>query len=574
VHGKLTEWPPLLGTPLLHRDPGHDPSLSLPHLHGGRVMQTVISALFEPSAFSPHGFCPLWEPGLIWLHALSDGAIGIAYFSIPLALLQFARRRPDLEFGWILWLFAAFILACGTTHFLAIVTLWAPLYWLDGAVKMVTALVSVATAVLLWPLLPRALALPSPTAMRLVNEELSHQIEERDLQAAMLREREAQLRQSQKIEAIGRLTGGIAHDFNNMLTVIIGNLDRLRRRLPSGETAASSLVMQALDGADRAGKLTHRLLAFARQQSLAPVPLDANRMVASMSDLLRRTLGESYRLETVLAADLWLTEADANQLENALLNLAVNARDAMPDGGRLTIETANAHLDADYAAKVGPELSPGEFVLIAVTDTGTGMTPEIAAQAFEPFFTTKPVGLGTGLGLSQVFGFVKQTKGHVAIESEPGQGTAVRMYFPRYHGPLPTGGAAPADAVLATGQSETILLVEDDPSVRSFTAAALVDLGYCVKEADSAPFARTILDTGARIDLLLTDVVLPGDSGRVLADAAVARRPGLPVLFISGYARDAIVHNGVLDPGVHLLRKPFSLAQLAEAVQTALAASA
>jgi signal transduction histidine kinase/ActR/RegA family two-component response regulator len=530
-------------------------------------MQAMFNALFEPSAFSPHGFCLLWEPGLIWLHAVSDGLIFIAYFSIPLVLLRFVRKRPDVAFGWVFWLFAGFILACGTTHLMAIITLWEPLYWLDGLIKLITAMISVTTAIMLWPLLPKALAMPSPTELRLVNEELSRQIEERDRNAMALREREAQLRQAQKMEAVGRLTGGIAHDFNNMLTVVTGNLELMVLRQKAGKDGLMQLVEQAIAGAQRAATLTHRLLAFARQQPLTPAPLDANRLVQEMSDLVRRTLGESYHLELTQADGLWPTFADANQLESALLNLAVNARDAMPDGGLLGIETGNVALESSYIAENGLEVTAGEYVLIAVTDTGTGMPPDVMAQAFEPFFTTKAPGAGTGLGLSQVFGFVKQTGGHVTIASEVGHGTTVKMYFPRYKGEIGAPVAPQRDAPLMLGTGETVLLVEDDSGVRSFTAEALVQLGYRVLQADSAPPALDILRSSERIDLLLTDVVLPGLDGRRMASAARRIRPDLRVLFVYGYARNAIIQNGALDPDMHLLSKPFRVTQLATAVR-------
>ncbi len=534
-------------------------------------MQAILSGLFDPSALSPHGFCLLWEPGLIWLHAVSDAVIGLSYFSIPLALLYFVRRRPDLEFGWILWLFAAFILACGTTHFMAIITLWIPVYWLDGMIKLLTAMISLTTAVLLWPLIPQALTFPSPRTLGLVNEELSRQIQERDRNAAALQISEAKLRQSQKMEALGRLTGGIAHDFNNTLTIISGNLELLQRRLKPQGDRLLRLVEQAMAGAQHAASLTHQLLAFSRKQPLAPRALDANQLISGMSELLRRTLGEPYSLETELDGDLWQTRADANQLESALLNLALNARDAMPEGGRLTIATANVTLEAGHGEADESDLAKGQYVLIAMTDTGTGMPSEVVVQAFEPFFTTKPPGIGTGLGLSQVYGFVKQTGGHVVIDSEVGRGTTVKMFFPRAAAAAETDAAAPPrETSPAMGRGETILLVEDDPNVRDFTSASLSELNYVVLEADSASPALEILRSRQPIDLLMTDVVLPGIDGRKLADEATRLRPALRVLFISGYTSDVMTHNGVLDPGVHLLSKPFTMAQIASAVRVEL----
>jgi signal transduction histidine kinase/ActR/RegA family two-component response regulator len=394
------------------------------------------------------------------------------------------------------------------------------------------------------------------------------------LQAEVQRREVAEeaLRQSQKMEAVGRLTGGIAHDFNNHLTVISSNIELLQRRLPPDHPALSRLTEAAMAGVQRAATLTHRLLAFSRQQPLDPEPLDIGRLVSGMSDLLRRTLGEDVAIETVLAGGLWQTRVDANQLENVLLNLAVNARDAMPNGGKLTIETANAHLDEAYAAQHS-EVSAGQYVMLAVTDTGTGMTPEVISKVFEPFFTTKPLGQGTGLGLSMVYGFIKQSGGHVAIYSEPGQGSAVKVYLPRFVRPEPqpalaTGPLAPAHP---PGDGETILVVEDDAEVRRASVEALRDIGYRVLEAgDAMEGVRLIVDRGG-VDLLFTDVGLPGGvNGRVLADAARSAQPGLRVLFTTGYTKNAILHHGVLDHDVHFIPKPFNLDALAAKVREVL----
>jgi signal transduction histidine kinase/ActR/RegA family two-component response regulator len=382
---------------------------------------------------------------------------------------------------------------------------------------------------------------------------------------------EEALRQSQKMEAVGRLTGGIAHDFNNHLTVISSNIELLQRRMPPGNEAVARLTEAAMSGVQRAATLTHRLLAFARQQPLDPEPLDVGRLVSAMSELLRRTLGEDVAIETVLAGGLWQTRVDANQLENVLLNLAVNARDAMPNGGKLTIETANTHLDDAYAASHA-EVSAGQYVMLAVSDTGTGMTQEVIDKAFEPFFTTKPLGQGTGLGLSMVYGFVKQSDGHVAIYSEPGQGSTVKVYLPRYFRAEQKPAIARKDFLVQQSRSgETILVVEDDEEVRRSSVEALREMGYEVLEAgDAMDGVRLIVDRGG-IDLLFTDVGLPGGvNGRALADAARSARPGLRVLFTTGYTRNAILHNGVLDQGVHFIAKPFNLATLAAKVREVL----
>ena len=384
------------------------------------------------------------------------------------------------------------------------------------------------------------------------------------------------LRQAQKMEVIGQLTGGVAHDFNNLLTIISGGVETLQRHLPidclgeHGPRVSRSLSLIA-QGAQRAATLTHRLLAFARRQTLDPKPLDANRLVAGMSELLRRTLGESIAIETVLAGGLWRICADPNQLESALLNLAINARDAMDGGGKLTIETANSWLDETYAARNDGAI-PGQYVQIAVSDTGIGMSNDIMERVFEPFFTTKDVGHGTGLGLSQVYGFIKQSNGHIKLYSDPGQGTTVKLYFPRLLNVSDEIGEAaqPARAEPADG-AELVLVVEDDDSVRLHTTDLLRELGYGVLEAGDGAAALALLERQPEIRLLFTDVGLPGGmTGRQLADEVRRRWPGLKVLYTTGYARAAIVHGGVLDPGTELLPKPFTYAQLAAKIRIVL----
>ncbi|MFE1601857.1 hybrid sensor histidine kinase/response regulator [Methylobacterium sp. ID0610] len=392
------------------------------------------------------------------------------------------------------------------------------------------------------------------------------------LRAEILRREasEDQLRQSQKMEAVGRLTGGLAHDFNNLLTVVLGSLELLQRRMESADARQTRLIENAIGGAERAAALTGRLLAFARRQPLDPRPVDANALVSGMAELLRQTLGESVRLETVLSAGLWRTFADPNQLESALLNLTVNARDAMPEtGARLTVETANAYLDEGYVA-AHPEVAAGQYVLVAVTDNGSGMAPEVLARVFEPFFTTKAQGQGTGLGLSQVYGFVRQSGGHVAVYSEPGQGTSVKIYLPRHAGPEEQPRPAARDALALAAGDATVLVVEDEPAVRQFAVEALRDLGYRVLDADGASAALNLLALHPEVALLLTDVVMPDVNGRKLADEALRRRPDLKVVFMTGYTRNAIVHNGMLDPGTQLITKPFTVTQLAAKLRTVL----
>jgi signal transduction histidine kinase len=396
-------------------------------------MLQYLQQLWETNSLSPHGICLLWRPELIWTHVGADAVIGIAYYSIPIALAYFVSHRNDIEFGWIFWAFALFILACGTTHFFSIYTLWVPDYGTEALIKVITAALSILTAVAVWPLLPKALAIPSTEALRRLNEELIQQIAERNAALAALQaeknerlKTEDMLRQAQKMEAVGQLTGGIAHDFNNLLTVVVGNLERLETQFRDNPTVYRS-IKGAMDGASRGAALTQKLLAFGRRQPLAPMRLNANLLIDSMGDLVRRAVGEQVTVDLKLDSDLWPVEVDPNQLENVLLNLAVNARDAMPNGGRLTIQSRNC---TDPTFEDG-EMLKGQFTLLTVSDDGIGMIPEVLSHVFEPFFTTKGAGEGTGLGLSQVYGFVKQSNGHVDIQSAPGRGTTIRIYLPR-----------------------------------------------------------------------------------------------------------------------------------------------
>ncbi|MCE7795314.1 CHASE3 domain-containing protein [Sphingobium sufflavum] len=386
---------------------------------------------------------------------------------------------------------------------------------------------------------------------------------------------QTQVRQLQKMEAVGHLTGGIAHDFNNMLAIIIGSLDLARRRLTGQEHPKLATALDnAMSGAQRAATLTARLLAFSRRQPLEPKVVDANRLVGGMSEMLRRTIGETIRVETVLAGGLWAINADPQQIENAIINLAVNARDAMPAGGRLTIETANAELDDRYA-RAHEEVTAGQYVVISITDTGTGMTQEVMDRAFEPFFTTKQVGQGTGLGLSQVFGFAKQSHGHIKIYSELGAGTTIKVYLPRHVGATIAESPARIDETeLPLGQAgEIVLVVEDEANVRRMSVDALRDLGYTVIHAEDAQRALGKLASHPSISLLFTDVIMPGMTGRELVDKARAERPDLRVLYTTGYTRNAIVHSGVVDHDVHFLSKPFTVAALARKVREVLNAA-
>src|SRR5579862_4317598 len=383
---------------------------------------------------------------------------------------------------------------------------------------------------------------------------------------------EGALRQAHRLDAIGQLTGGIAHDFNNLLTIIVGNLESAQRQLTNTTEAAvgrlGDVIGRAMQGAQRAATLTRRLLAFSRQQPLNPKPLDVNKLLIGLPDLLRGGLGESVAIEVVGAAGLWTVEADSTELETAIVNLAINARDAMPDGGKLTIEASNTHLDESYCAR-HPYVSPGQYVQIAVSDTGHGMSTEIINRAFEPFFTTKSAGQGTGLGLSQVYGFVKQSGGHVKIYSELGHGRTTKIYLPR-RGANKVEEETPT-ATQSSGLGGSILLVEDDDDVRDYLTKALRELGFMVIPAANGEKALQVLDSyGNNIDLLITDVVMPGMNGRKVAEAVVARRPDMKVLYMTGYSRNAIVHHGRLDRDVALVQKPVTGAQLAAKIRSML----
>jgi signal transduction histidine kinase/ActR/RegA family two-component response regulator len=384
---------------------------------------------------------------------------------------------------------------------------------------------------------------------------------------------ESQVRQMQKMEAMGQLTGGVAHDFNNMLAVILGSFELMQNRLSKGDTDIARFIEAGMDAAQRAATLTQRLLAFSRQQALAPRGLDPNRLVQDMSNLLRRTLGADIVIESVLTGGLWRVFADQGQLENAIVNLCVNARDAMPGGGKLTIETANVQLDEKYAREHG-DVAAGQYVMIAISDNGTGMEADVARRAFDPFFTTKDVGRGTGLGLSQVYGFVKQSGGHIKIYSEVGQGTSVKIYLPRYLGALEEEPPARSSVPLPTGsETEVVLVVEDEERMRDLSVTALKELGYKVIAADGAEAALRHLDETPGIRLLFTDIVMPEVNGRKLAEEALRRRPDLKVLYTTGFTRNAVVHGGVLDHGVELLQKPFTLEELATKVRAILGAA-
>jgi signal transduction histidine kinase/ActR/RegA family two-component response regulator len=641
---------------------------------GAQPMQDFVNDLvnfFDSTNLAPHGLCLLWRPELISLHVVSDSLIALAYFSIPVALSVFVSKRPDVEFGWVFWAFAIFIMACGTTHVFGIWTLWYPDYVMEGAVKGFTALASVATAIGLWPLLPKALALPAPEQLRrawqafetekaerlkaekslraleqhrqierlvavtpdavvvvdrdgivrfandaavklfgkpadafvgaafgipIASQEITqieiplddrpqigemrvadcewgdvsaHLVVIRDITEKVAAEQ--QLRQAQKMDAIGQLTGGIAHDFNNLLTVIIGSIEILQELVADNPqlTQVAKLIAAATE---RGAVVTSQLLAFSRQQPLQPRPIDINGLMADTMNFLRPTLGAQIEIESKLEDGAWPVLVDPNQFTTALLNLAINARDAMPGGGKLTLATANVTLDEAYA-RTHDEVAPGAYVMIAVADTGTGIPPAIRDRVFEPFFTTKSQGQGTGLGLSMVYGFVKQSGAHIRMHTEEGYGTRFEVLLPKADAaadPAERPVEARRTAAFAGG-SETILVVEDDVLVRNQVIGQLQSLGYATLSATNAREALALIVGGAVFDLLLTDVIMPGRmNGRELVDEARKRRPSLKVLFTSGYSENALVHHGRLDAGVLLLSKPYNKSDLARMVRLAL----
>ena len=667
-------------------------------------MWAFFERLLDSSMFSPHGICLLWEPELIWLHVASDALIAMAYFSIPIALAILVSKRRDLKFGWVYWAFGVFILACGFTHVLSIYTLWVPIYGIEGLVKAATAIASVFTAGMLWPLLPELLTITSPFELRRVRAALEEeemkgrgaermlaqfQETQRALRESMARltavvetavdgfilidsrgrillfnpacerlfgyradevfqenvkllmprtyslhhddylrnflqsgerkiigigrevvgrrkdgstfpmdlsvgeakqdgesifvgiihdltERkltERQLQQAQKMEMVGQLSGGIAHDFNNLLTVIVGNAEHLSEQLKS-RLDLRQLADDICQAGERGAELARRLLAFSRRQLLRPRAIDCHELIASTCKLLKRTLRENIEVTTAFNADAIFAFADSGQLESAVLNLALNAQDAMAAGGRLTISTGIASLD-DNDQGVHPDIESGEYAMIAVTDNGEGMTSDVAARAFEPFFTTKEVGKGSGLGLSMVYGFVKQSNGHVSIYSEPGLGTTVRIYLPNVTPNASRSSSQPAadEEALPRG-NETILVVEDDPFVRSSVILKVESLGYKVVLAVDGREAVMKLRTNPEIDMLFTDIVMPGGmSGWEVAELAQQMRPGLPSVFTSGYALEALVDQGRAPMKSIVLTKPYRKAELAHRLREALAAT-
>jgi signal transduction histidine kinase/CheY-like chemotaxis protein len=528
------------------------------------------------STLIPHGACLLWKPELIWLNVVSDAFVACAFFATAFVLALFVwRRRRHVMFGVVFWVFAIFAALCGVTRLLSILTIWVPAYQIEALVKGLLAPISVALTAALLLMLPRILVLPTRIQLAEAYAALEEEVSQRRKAEAMVKRfqeieaTESQVRQAQKMEAIGQLTGGVAHDFNNILTVITGTIEILGDAVkdrPHLAQIADLISAAAARGAD----LTKHLLAFSRRQPLQPRSTDINALVVDAARLLRPTLGEDIEIESMLAHDLVPALIDPSQLSTAILNLALNARDAMPSGGKLTLETRNAVLDENYA-RLNSEVRPGNYVMIAVSDTGQGIPSNLLDKVFEPFFTTKDAGKGSGLGLSMVYGFVKQSGGHIKIYSEEGHGTTVKLYVPQAVG-APEALAAEARISKSEHGDEFILIVEDDALVREYVVTQISRFGYHTLAASNAAEALAMIDRGEHIDLLFTDVMLPGGmNGRQLATEALKRRPGLKVLYTSGYTENALVHHGRLDPGVLLLPKPYLSSDLARMLRTALA---
>jgi signal transduction histidine kinase len=537
-------------------------------------MWYFLERLLDSSTLSPHGICLLWEPELIWLHVFSDAVIATSYFSIPFALAIIVSKRRDFQFGWVAWAFATFILACGLTHVFSIYTLWVPIYGIEGIVKAITAAASIVTAIMLWPLIPRILAIPTTEQLREAYVALEEEGKQRRASETLLQRfqeteaTETQIRQAQKMEAIGQLTGGIAHDFNNILTVITGTIEILAEAVANRPDLAEIAKLIA-DAAYRGAALTRHLLAFARMQPLQPIDVDVNLLMFDTIELLKPTIGGLINIGFVAGKEVSAALVDPNQLTTAVLNLALNARDAMPNGGNLTIRTGNVEL-TEEDAKTCDGLAAGEYVTISLSDTGHGIAEPDLQKVFDPFFTTKDVGKGTGLGLSMVYGFVKQSNGHIAIESERGRGTTVWIYLPRaMAATIPAADSRISES--PRGGHGTILVVEDDPLVRTYVVSQLQILGYTTLSASNGHEALSVLRSSDPIDLLFTDVIMPGSmNGRELSIEALKLRPTLKVLFTSGYTENAMDQDGGLDPDLLLLAKPYSRADLARMIRLAM----
>jgi len=515
-----------------------------------------LQRLFNGGDLTPHGFCLLWRPELLWLQVGPDALIGLSYYSIPLALAYFVWKRRDVAFGWIFWMFAAFILGCGTTHFVEIWTLWRPDYAAQGLVKVATAAISVATAIVLWPLLPQALALPSASELRQANAALSKEIEERNrvveaLQHEMVEHHRTgeTLRQSQKMEGLGQLTGGIVHDFSNLLLILQGQLHILRRRsLIAGSEAQIAAMERAVARGDA---LARRFLSFARRQILLPDLIELREEMPKLVDLLRRSLRGNIEIRLDVAPTVGRVEVDWNEFELALINIAANARDAMPRGGIVTINVTEETVRGDDPALQG---LTGQVARISISDNGTGVPTELIDRIFEPFFTTKEAGKGTGLGLSQVCSFAKRAGGAVTAVSSPGRGTTITLYLP-----LSTAMPLSTAPCFRDGSNDaargTILLVDDNADVADVKAMILREYGYQVKLATDAEQALSMVSDGEPTDIVVSDIVMPGKlNGVDLARVLRKRFPELPVLLTTGYSAEA---GHASQEGFTILPKPY-----------------
>jgi signal transduction histidine kinase/CheY-like chemotaxis protein len=535
-------------------------------------MVNYFHRLLSNDMLSPHGFCLLWRPELLWTHVISDGLIGVAYLTITLALALILRQRRDIPFGGLVWCFALFIMACGLTHFMSILTLWDPVYGLEALVKLVTAAASVVTAILLWRLIPLVVSLPSPSQLRYVNLELEQRIAERDLAIAELKcERDERVRaqetllRTQKLDALGRLTGGVAHDFNNLLAALQGAFELIVRRA-SDPGRVRELAEEGLKVTDRGARLSAQLLTFSRSKQLTPEAFAIDELVSDLRDMLRRTLGPTIDLRFELGAPDQVVLADRTQLELALLNLAINARDATAADGQIVVATQIMSVKNE-----GADLCQGRYVQISVRDDGVGMSAEVSAQAFDPFFTTREMGRGTGLGLSQVYGFAKQLGGGARIESREGEGAKVSFWLPCADDPghradAKIGAPHPDDGIRAH-----VLVVDDDPAVRRIAVEALVMAGHRVREAGDGPTALALIATEAP-DILLADYAMPGMTGAQLAAQVRAHAPAVKIVFATGYA-DIEGVQALLGPSQVILRKPYRfnelMARIAEALDAA-----
>jgi signal transduction histidine kinase len=556
-------------------DPGRCPGGPI----GSRFCLWLTGFLeMDMSTLTPLGACLQWTPALIWLNAVCDSVATVAFLTTAFVLGFFVwRRRRDLipMFRIVFPVFALFIAVSGVTHLEQIFTLWVPVYSIEALTKAVLALLSVGITVIMVLMLPRLLVMSTRVQLQQAYAALEEEVRQRQKAEAMVKRfqeieaNEAQVRQAQKMEAIGQLTGGVAHDFNNILTVITGSIEIVGEAVRH-DPLLTQITEMIRAAASRGADLTQYLLAFARRQPLQPRATDVNAMVVDAARLLRPTLGEHVEIESMLAHDAAPALIDASQLSTAILNLALNARDAMPDGGKLTLETKNVVLDEAYARQ-NSEVKPGNYIMIAVSDTGQGIPQKLIEKVFEPFFTTKGIGRGSGLGLSMVYGFVKQSNGHVKIYSEEGHGTTVKLYLPQAAG-VPELPASETTIAAGDHGDEFILIVEDDALVRDYVVTQISRFGYHTLAASNAAEGLKIINGPDRIDLLFTDVIIPGGmNGRQLAIEAMKRRPGLKVLYTSGYTENAIVHHGRLDAGVLLLAKPYVSSDLARMIRTALA---